>query len=59
MFHGSAPECTFRGAQPGSIFRLGTLGFGSGWFHGRGPCGNRTSGIDCVGPNSPSLVGAI
>ena len=41
------------------FFLPGTLGIGSGWFRGRGPCANRTSGIDCVGPDSPSLAGAI
>ena len=55
----SALECTLRGAQPRSIFLPGTLSFSSGWFHGRGPCGNRTSRIDYVGPDSPSLEGAI
>ena len=34
LFYGSAPECTFLGAQPGSIFLLEALVFGSGWFHG-------------------------
>ena len=43
----------------GSIFLPGTLGFGSGWFHGCGPCGNCSSRIDCIGPDSPLLARAI
>ena len=56
-FTGRLPNVPSEVPRPDQFFYQ-ELGFGD-WFHGRGPCGNRTSGIDCVGPDSPSLVGAI